>query len=127
MKTLSRTLRALLLLLVLAAATQAQSSADPVLTLTGKLVIPDGAGTKQSYFSGNFQLVSKAGSHIVSGSEAVSEETLESFVGKSVKVRAQLVPAQKPHPDEQAPMGPDGRLLDHPAYYRIQSIELANP
>lgn len=92
------------------------------MTLTGKLIVPEGAGTKQSYFSGNFQLVDKSGSHIISGSEAVSEEKLESFVGQTVRVEAQLVPARAPHPQEQAPMGPSGPL-DHPAYYRVLSIQ----
>ena len=101
--------------------------ADQARRLTGKLVIPPGAGTKESYRSGNFQLLTREGPVIVSETTEVPATRLKSFQNRFVVITAQFVQSQAANPDEQAPMqmGPDGQavLQDHPEHYRVWSIE----
>lgn len=95
--------------------------------LTGKLVVPKGAGTKESYLTGNFQLLTKDARLILTGSKKVSEDKLLEFKGHFVTVEAVLVPEQEANPMEQAPVstGPDGKrvLIKHPAHYEVHTIK----
>ncbi len=93
-------------------------------TLSGKLVVPRGANTPESYLTGNFQLIQDGKTLIVSSSETVSEEKMLELKDQMVTVEAELVPAHAPQPGEAAPIGPSGPL-DHPAYYRLLSIKPA--
>ena len=101
--------------------------ADQARRLTGKLVIPAGAGTKESYRSGNFQLLTRDGRVILSETTEVPASKLLGFRDRFVVVTAQFVQPQAANPDEQAPLqvGPDGKavLEDHPEHYRVWSIE----
>ncbi len=96
--------------------------------LTGKLVVPAGAGTKESYRTGNFQLLARKGAVIVSESKQVSAQKLTRFRDQWVVIQAELQPASPANPQEQAPLtlGPDGttKLQEHPASYRVLSIQV---
>jgi len=95
--------------------------------LQGKLVIPPGAGTKNSYLTGDFQLLTREARLILTSSRQVSDEQMAAFKDRFVTVQALYVPEQKANPDEQAPMeiGPDGlpALKAHPACYRVMGIK----
>jgi hypothetical protein len=95
--------------------------------LQGRLVIPPGAGTKNSYLTGNFQLLTRDARLILTPSRQVSNEQMSAFQDRFVTVQAIYVPEQKANPDEQAPMemGPDGfpALKAHPACYRVMGIK----
>ncbi|MBS2039692.1 hypothetical protein JST97_32200 [bacterium] len=95
--------------------------------LTGKLIVPRGAATKESYLIGNFQLLGRKGKVILSESKQVSSQTLNRFRDQWVSIQAEFQPAQTADPQEQAPLiiGPDGKtsLQDHPASYRVISIQ----
>ena len=128
MKIRTHQVLAFLLMLPILLALEPTAWADEhgKVTLTGKLLVPPEAGTKESYLTGNFQLATTSGKHIVAASEEVSEETLATFVNMNVKIQATLIPAQAPDPSEQAPMSPSGPL-DHPAYYRVWAIKVVAP
>jgi hypothetical protein len=92
-------------------------------TFTGKLVVPAEAGTKKSYMTGNFQILVKGETRIVSGSDMVSEQQMLTYKNKIVTVEAVYVPAKAPEPGYQHPVDPLGGPVDHPAHYRILSIK----
>jgi hypothetical protein len=97
-------------------------------TLQGRLVIPPEAGTKSSYFVGDFQLLTRDARLILTPSRQVSDQQLAAFKGKFVSIQAIYVAEQKPNPDEQAPMklGPDGQpvLQAHPAHYQVIDVKV---
>lgn len=101
--------------------------AEPTRTLTGKLVIPPQAGTKESYLTGDFQLYTRSERLILTGSKQVEESRLKSFANRWVTIRCLEKPARAPEDWEQAPMtlGKDGKSvpMDHPAHYEVSEIE----
>jgi hypothetical protein len=102
--------------------------AEPVTqSLEGRLVVPAEAGTKSSYFTGNFQLLTRDARLLVIPSKQVSEEQMTAFRDQLVRLKVISIPEQQADPDEQAPMemGPDGRpvLKAHPACYRVIEIK----
>lgn len=94
--------------------------------LSGKLLVPEGAGTKESYRSGNFQLWGRKGRAILTESSKISAQQLIRFRDQWVTIEAEFLPSQAADPQEQAPMSmdPDGKatLEDHPASFRVLSI-----
>lgn len=92
---------------------------------TGTLIVPAEAGTKNSYLTGNFQILVKGETRIVIGSDKVSEQELLKCKDKTVTVEAVYVPAKAPEPGYQHPIEPSGSPVNHPAHYRILSIKLA--
>lgn len=94
---------------------------------TGKLVIPPEANTKESYLTGNFQLWTGQSKLILTESAQVSAAQLAKFRNRRVLVNLEAIPASPANSQEQAPLdiGPDGksRLQDHPASYRVLSIQ----
>lgn len=91
--------------------------------LTGKLVIPAEAGTKNSYLTGNFQLITQNARLILTGSRTVSDEQLEGFRDQWVSLEAVLHPAQSADSNEQAPIDPmSGETMSHPASYEVRKI-----
>ena len=100
----------------------------PTHQLCGKLVVPAQAGTKASFRSGDFQLLTKDARVILSPSKQVSEQQLLRFKDQFVTVKAEFVPERQAAPEEQAPMdplAPDGQtvLQAHPAHYRVVGVE----
>lgn len=97
--------------------------------MTGKLVIPPEANTKESFRTGNFQLWTGHSKLILTESSQVPAARLTGFANRRVQVKVELIPAQAADPGEQAPleMAPDGttKLQDHPASYRVLSIQAA--
>ncbi len=97
--------------------------------MIGKLVIPPEAHTKESFRTGNFQLWTASSKLILTESSRVPADRLTGFRNRRVKVNLELIPAQPADPGEQAPlqMAPDGttKLEDHPASYRVLSIQAA--
>ena len=96
--------------------------------LCGKLVVPPQTGTKDSYLSGDFQLLTKDARVILSPSQQVSEQQLLRFKDQFVTVKAVFVPERPADPEEQAPMdplAPDGQtvLQAHPAHSRVGGVE----
>jgi hypothetical protein len=117
-------LRSFALLSILAMLLWTAGVAEPKKEIfTGKLVVPAEAGTKKSYMTGNFQILVKGETRIVTGSDLVSEQQMLSFKNKIVTVEAIYVPAKAPEAEYQHPIDPSGGPIDHPAHYRILSIK----
>jgi hypothetical protein len=90
--------------------------------LSGKLIVA-GAGTKQSYLTGNFQLITEKERLILTSSSLVSEAELKKFRDQLVSLEAYFLPVQAADSDEQAPIDPmTGETIEHPASYQVRKI-----
>lgn len=120
-------LRRLLQLCLLGLLTIAAHS-SPTKIISGKLVVPPQAGTKNSYMTGNFQILTRDARLVLTSSKQVSEEELLKFKDRFVTLEVIDVPSRPADPNEQAPMSqerPDGPviLVAHPAHYQVVRIK----
>jgi 3-oxoacyl-ACP reductase-like protein len=98
--------------------------------LVGTLVVAKGEKGRKSLenWLGRFKVVvggESAREVRVYASSAVSEEALEKWAGKRVRVKGERIAPSAPDPMEQAPLGPDGKPMMRPGGLRVQSIESA--
>jgi hypothetical protein len=98
--------------------------------LVGTLVVAKGEKGRKSLenWLGRFKVVvggERDREVRVYASSAVSEETLERWAGKRVRVKGERIAPSAPDPMEQAPLGADGKPMMRPGGVRVQSIESA--
>lgn len=98
--------------------------------LVGTLVVAKGEKGRKSLESwlGRFKVVVEGERDRevrVYASSSVSEDSLEKWAGKRVRVKGERVAPSAPDPTEQAPLGPDGKPMMRPGGLRVQSIEAA--
>ncbi len=95
--------------------------------VVGTLVVAKSEKGRKSLESwlGRFKVVDGDREVRVHASSAVSEEALEKWAGKRVRVRGERIAPSAPDPTEQAPLGPDGKPMMRPGGLRVQSIESA--
>lgn len=121
-----RTICKLLMIVLLAIPVAAEDKGATKERLVGQLVIPKGANTKDSFQTGNFQLLGAKQRYILVESAKVDEATLKKFRQQFVEVEVEFLPATKADPNLQAPVSidPSGKrqLQDHPPSYRVVRI-----
>lgn len=110
-----------------ASAASATPDAD---VLVGTLVVAKGEKGRKSLenWLGRFKVVVEGERDRevrVYASSSVSEDALEKWAGKRVRVKGERVAPSAPDPMEQAPLGPDGKPMMRPGGLRVQSIEAA--
>lgn len=91
----------------------------------GTLVVAKPGVKSVEAYLGRFKLVDGDREVRIFTSDKVSEEALEKWAGKKVRVRGEAVAPSDPDPMEQSPMGPDGKPMRRPGGVRATSIEAA--
>lgn len=91
----------------------------------GTLVVAKPGVKSVEAYLGRFKLVDGDREVRIFTSDKVSEEALEKWAGKKVRVRGEAVAPSDPDPMEQSPMGPDGKPMKRPGGVRATSIEAA--
>lgn len=109
------------------AASSAPSAAPEANVLVGTLVVAKGEKGRKSLenWLGRFKIVDGDRETRVYASSSVSEDALEKWAGKRVRVKGERIAPSAPDPMEQAPLGPDGKPMMRPGGLRVQSIETA--